>query len=93
MRVAHAVIAGLLLGAGVGWWVLGHPGYETGAQEQARMQAARAAAEPKIYRWRDANGVLQITDQPPSGRKFEQVPLDEDVNVIPMSPPPAPPEQ
>jgi hypothetical protein len=86
MRLLHAVIAGLALGAGIGWWALGHPGYQSAAQRSARAEAARAAAEPKVYRWRDANGVLQITDQPPKGRKYEEVPLREDVNVIPMSP-------
>jgi len=97
MRVAHAVIAGLALGGGLGWWMLGHPGYETAGQKQARVEAARAAqeaAKPKLYRWHDADGVLQLTDRPPSGRKYEVVDLDRDadVNVIPMSPPsPEPP--
>ncbi|MEO7251364.1 MAG: DUF4124 domain-containing protein [Arenimonas sp.] len=88
MRIIHAVIAGLLLGAGIGWWVLGHKGYETGEQKMVRVAAARAAAEPKVYRWRDGHGVLQITDKPPPrGRKYETVKLREDVNVIPMSQP------
>jgi len=87
MRVAHAVLAGLVLGGGAGWWLLGHPGYESAEQKMARVEAARAAAEPKLYRWRDANGVLQLTDQPPKGRKYEVVKMQEDVNVIPMSEP------
>jgi hypothetical protein len=90
MRLAHAVLAVLILGGGAGWWLLGHPGYETGEQKMARIEAvkaAQAAAEPHVYRWRDANGVLQITDKPPKGRKFEEVKLQEDVNVIPMSEP------
>ena len=91
MRVLHAVIAGVALGAAVGWWALGHPGYLTGNQKVARAEAARAATEPKLYRWRDAKGVLQITDQAPKGRKYETVKLREDVNVIPMSPPAAEP--
>ena len=92
MRVAHAVIAGLVLGGGIGWWLLGHPGYETTEQKMARVEAAQAATEPRVYRWRDAHGVLQITDQPPKGRKYEVVKLREDVNVIPMSAPaPEPP--
>ena len=90
MRVAHAVIAGLALGGGLGWWMLDHPGYETAGQKRARVEAARQAqeaAEPKLYRWRDDNGVLQLTDRPPQGRKYELVELREDINVIPMSGP------
>ncbi len=26
-----------------------------------------------LYRWRDAHGVLQITEQPPKGRKYQRV--------------------
>jgi len=89
MRTIHAVIGGLILGGIVGWWVLGHPGYETEAQHQARVKAVFEKAEPKLYRWRDDNGVLQLTNKPPKGRKYEQVEMREEVNVIPMSPPPA----
>jgi hypothetical protein len=87
MRAIHAIAGGLLLGGGLGWWALGHPGYETDAQRQARMVAAREAATPKLYRWHDANGVLQLTSTPPKGRKYERVEMREDVNVVPMSPP------
>ena len=86
-------MAGLVLGGGLGWWMLGHPGYETGEQKRARVEAARDAAQPRVYRWRDAHGVLQITDHAPQGHKYEVVDLREDVNVIPMSgPAPAPPK-
>ena len=93
MRAAVAVVAGLALGAGIGWWKLGHPGYETAPQAQARAvkaEAATAAAKPKLYRWRDSSGVLQLTDKPPKHRRFEVVTMREDINVIPMSPPPEP---
>jgi hypothetical protein len=97
MRLGAAIVAGLALGAAVGWWKLGHPGYETGEQKAARAEAAAAAVEaarPRLYRWRDANGVLQLTDKPPSGRKYTVVDVDAgaDVNVVPMSPPPEPPK-
>ena len=87
MRLIHAVLAGLVVGGAVGWWWLGHPGYETSQQRQERAAAQAEAAEPKVYRWRDAQGVLHITDQPPKGRKYEAVKLREDVNVIPLSEP------
>ncbi|HEV8693033.1 MAG TPA: DUF4124 domain-containing protein, partial [Lysobacter sp.] len=42
--------------------------------EQERKAAAQAeAARPVLYRWRDAHGVLQITERPPKGRKYERV--------------------
>jgi hypothetical protein len=89
MKPAHWLVA-LLAIAAVCWWTLGHPGYETREQRVARVEAAEAAVEaakPKLYRWHDGNGVLQLTDTPPSGRKFEVVDLEaqENVNVIPMS--------
>ena len=87
MRSIHAVLAGLVLG-GLGWWAMGHPGYVSRDQRLARAEAAAKASEPRLYRWRDGNGVLQLTDTPPpAGRKAERVRLREDVNVVPMSPP------
>lgn len=87
MRVIHAVLAGLLLGA-LAWWWMGHPGYVTRDQRAARVEAEAKAREPQLYRWRDANGVLQVTNTPPSpGRKAERIGSYEDVNVVPMSPP------
>lgn len=36
-----------------------------------------------LYRWRDAQGRTQITDQPPKGRPYEEVRYRADVNVMP----------
>ena len=96
MKASHWFVAFLAVGAVV-WWALGHPGYETRAQRLAKIEAqeqAVEAAKPKLYRWRDANGVLQLTDTPPKGRKYQVVDLEaqENVNVIPMSEAINPPE-
>ena len=98
MRPAHWFVA-LLAVAAVCWWALGHPGYETWEQRAARMEAqeqAVEAAKPKLYRWHDGQGRLQVTDTPPKGRKYEVVDIEglAKVNEIPMSdainpPPPA----
>ena len=84
--------------AAVVWWALGHPGFETPAQRALRIEAETAAVEaakPRLYRWRDAEGRLQVTSTPPAGRKYQVVDLEaqENVNVIPMSEAIAPPAQ
>ena len=43
---------------------------------ERERQAARRRPRPRarsLYRWRDAHGVLQITEQPPKGRKYERI--------------------
>jgi hypothetical protein len=92
MKPVHWLIA-LIAVAAAGWWGLGHPGYETREQRLARIEAqeqAVEAAKPKLYRWRDRNGVLQLTDTPPKGRKYEAVDVDATaarLNSVPMSEP------
>ena len=89
MKPGYWLVALLTLCA-LAWWTFGHPGYETREQRMARVEAQEQAAEearPKLYRWRDRNGNLQLTDTPPKGRKYELVDLQahENENVIPMS--------
>jgi Domain of unknown function (DUF4124) len=71
MRLSWAIIGGVLVGVAIWWWTT------RDAREQARIaqerKAAAQAARPVLYRWRDANGVLQITEKPPKGRKYERV--------------------
>ena len=62
--------------AALAWWNT----RETPEQTRAKQQRAdRAAAEiaddarPVLYRWRDGNGVLQLTDEPPKGRRYERI--------------------
>ena len=73
LLIALAAIAAL------SWW---HT-RETPEQARAKQQRAeRATAElaedarPALYRWRDAQGVLQLTDEPPQGRKYERIHTD-----------------
>ena len=94
VRFGWAIAAGIALGGAIAWWQLGHPGWETMDQKVANAEKAEAAAKksgsaggPALYRWHDANGVLQITDKPPKGRKYERVKIREDQNIIPMSAP------
>ena len=41
----------------------------------------------RVYKWRDADGVWQITDEPPpEGTKFEKLEYVNDANVVPSVP-------
>ncbi len=81
MRPLWAIVAGLLLGCGVAWW-LAREAPEKQAARQQRAERAAAAnardARPSLYRWRDADGVLQITDKPPPNRRYERIDRDPD---------------
>lgn len=76
MRLTWAIVAGLLLGIGVAWWLTRESPDESARKRQRAEQAAAAIAEdarPVLYRWRDASGALQITDTPPKGRQYERI--------------------
>ena len=68
MRLGWAIVAGVLFGSGLAWWVSRDTPQEAQRKEQ-RAQDARAAqakaARPALYRWRDQAGVLQVTSEPP----------------------------
>ena len=76
MKVGWAVAAGLALGIGVAWWMARDTPQQAEARQRRAEHAAAAAAadgRPALYRWHDANGVLQVTEQPPKGRKYERI--------------------
>ena len=76
MNARWAIAAGALLGAGLAWW-LSRPAPDVVRARQQRAEEAAAAtardAIPSLYRWRDANGVLHVSDQPPKGRKYQRI--------------------
>lgn len=79
MRAAWAIVAGLALGGGLAWWLSRDSPEQIALKQQRAEQAAAEQARdarPSLYRWRDASGVLQITDQPPPGREFERIDQD-----------------
>ncbi|UHQ19986.1 DUF4124 domain-containing protein [Lysobacter sp. KIS68-7] len=75
------VVLGLAAVAGLAWYAArgpADPAADRARQARADQAAAEIAAdaEPVLYRWRDANGVTQITEEPPKGRKYERIPRD-----------------
>lgn len=76
MRLSVALMLGAALGVGAWWWSTREE-RELERQERERQAAAAAeAARPVLYRWRDAQGRLQVTAQPPKGRRYERVDLE-----------------
>ena len=79
MRAWLAIAVGIAAGAGIVWWLAREsPEARQHTQTRARQATAQAQdARPSLYRWRDDAGVLQITDHPPKGRRYER--LDRDL--------------
>jgi len=94
MRLAWAIVAGLVLGGGLGWYLLERertPRPEASTPPVPASGPAEAGPGPVLYRWRDADGVLQVSDTPPANGPYEEVKIRSDQNVVPMSgPAPAP---
>jgi hypothetical protein len=80
MRLGWAIVGGVALGAALWWWGTYEEREQARFERERRAAAEAEAARPVLYRWRDANGVLQITEQPPQGRnarrKYQRVERD-----------------
>lgn len=98
MRLGFAIVAGLALGAGLAWWsthrdslpddAIPPPPFPVRADLPGGAAPPADKSQPRpLYRWRDAQGVLQVTDVPPTDRPYEQVRIRDDRNVVPMSGP------
>lgn len=83
MRLGRAIVGGVVIGAGLAWWLARDTPAQAG-RKHSRAAAARRAdaadARPVLYRWRDAGGVLQLTSRPPAGvdagRHYERIDLE-----------------
>jgi hypothetical protein len=86
MDNGRAVLAGVVIVAAALWWFGGHPGYETPAQRQARIEEIdKRLGTPggrTLYRCPGADGVNLLTDSPPPGRKCTPVHIRDDQNVV-----------
>ncbi len=77
MQLRWAIAGGLAVGIAVAWWLSRDPPEVAEARRERAEQAAAANyedARPVLYRWTDASGVLQVTQEPPPpGRRYEKV--------------------
>lgn len=81
MRAVWAIALGAAVGIGLAVWLAGQDEKPRAGQAAGKPHAADgqgADALPGLYRWRDDNGVLQITDKPPRGRPYERVSREGD---------------
>jgi len=73
-----------LAAAGGAWWYSAPqsmPGWV------ARTVPSSPSLGPPLYKWRDAQGRLQVTDKPPADRPYETVRYDPNTNVVPGAAP------
>ncbi len=82
MRAWLAIVAGLAVGGGVAWWLSRDEADGSEARREVGGKgAAPVEARPSLYRWRDDAGVLQITEQPPKGRRYERIERDTPAGI------------
>ena len=80
------LLLGLALVGGLAWWAA-RDTPSPAETEVRRQRADRAAAEmaedarPALYRWRDADGVLHVTDTPPKHAAYERIHADTDAAI------------
>ncbi|MEO6154990.1 MAG: DUF4124 domain-containing protein, partial [Thermomonas sp.] len=73
MKQLGLVVVAVALGVAAWWWFTSEmPRREHTRAQAAQVAMAQAERDNSLYRWRDADGHLQITDTPPKGRKFER---------------------
>jgi transposase len=74
----------IALAAAGAWWYFAPqtmPGW------LARTVPSSPSLGPPLYKWRDAQGRLHVTDKPPADRPYETVRYDPNTNVVPSAAP------
>lgn len=72
-QLAWVLVAAALAAAAWWWFAREQPRRQAQAERRVYAELARAEEAASLYRWRDENGVLQITERPPRGRRFERI--------------------
>ncbi|MEO6226905.1 MAG: DUF4124 domain-containing protein [Thermomonas sp.] len=74
MKQIGMLLLAVALGVAAWWWFTSEmPRRERERAKAAEMATVKAERANALYRWRDANGNLQVTDTPPKGRKYERI--------------------
>lgn len=83
MRLAWAILGGLTLGGGAAWWLARQdapaPAPDARAAREGRIQVEDR--QPGLYRWRDEDGILHITETPPRGRPYERLSREGEAGI------------
>jgi hypothetical protein len=82
------VIALIVLAIAAGaaaWWYFSPDTLPTVVKQQLPVSAK---SNPTLYRWRDAQGGVHVTDVAPTDRPFETLHYDPKTNVVPTVVPP-----
>ena len=80
------LLLGLAAVGGLAWWLAREqpsPAREAARRERAQRAAAQIAedARPVLYRWRDADGVLHVSQTPPPHGRYERVDRDAPAGI------------
>lgn len=77
------LLAALAAGA-IGWWYFAPQTLPVALRHAAPVSPSADRASPPLYKWRDDQGRLNVTDVPPAdGRRYETVRYDPNTNVVP----------
>jgi hypothetical protein len=97
VKLGWAIAIGLLAGAALAWWLSApedrfnpFAGPRGGAADRPASSPGDASgAVTVLYRWRDAQGVLHVSQQPPGdGQPYERFTISPEQNVVNLGPPP-----
>jgi len=73
----------LLALAAAAWWYYAPQSLPAALRQAAPASPNARSATPTLYKWRDARGRLNVTDEPPKDRAYEAVQYDPNTNVVP----------
>jgi hypothetical protein len=70
------------------WWYFAPGSLPDFVRDRLPLAESSPAHNPALYKWKDARGNWQYTDQPPAEGSYETIRVDPDTNVLPAGVPP-----